>query len=296
MESAEQFVRFCSDVGPTLTRTNALSGVEIMINRNIIEIYGTDVQTKQAYQDLTSCEFVKIRDTKFQIELSLEHRDFINGKKNGKINRITKISGCRISFQENHLDINMMIDLYSAIPSCLLMGISMLEEELPAEMSFHIPETYHKRIIGVGGKNIQKIMKRFGVYVKFSNLEEYEQLGGYYENADNVICRTPSKNADNLRDLKSSIVEAVNATDLLETIDSLDGLPRQLSHWYCGANGKNIAAAHEFRVRIYLPDKESGVDLIGLEGVESSFGHIKEVLKVRYFYHCSLTSAANFTI
>jgi hypothetical protein len=31
----------------------------------------------------------------------------------------------------------------------------MLQEELPAEVSFHVPESYHKRIIGVGGKNIQ---------------------------------------------------------------------------------------------------------------------------------------------
>jgi hypothetical protein len=33
----------------------------------------------------------------------------------------------------------------------------MLQEELPAEVSFHVPESYHKRIIGVGGKNIQKV-------------------------------------------------------------------------------------------------------------------------------------------
>jgi len=36
-----------------------------------------------------------------------------------------------------------------------LLGLNMLQEELPAEVSFHVPEVYHKRIIGVGGKNIQ---------------------------------------------------------------------------------------------------------------------------------------------
>ncbi|KAJ3346565.1 hypothetical protein HDU91_007009 [Kappamyces sp. JEL0680] len=282
VESAEQFLRFTHDMSATLTRINGTTGAEIIINRNIVEIYGSDVQSKQAYQDITSAknDVLKIRDTKFQIELSQEHRDFINGKKNGKINRITKTSGCRIAFQDNPSDVNMMIDLYSAIPSCLLVGISMLEEELPAEMSFHIPETYHKRIIGVGGKNIQKIMKRFGVYVKFSNLEEYEQLGGYYENADNVICRTPSKNAENLRDLKASIVEAVNATDLLETLTAIDHLPRQLSQWYCGLDTDLIQKITlDHRVRVYLPDKESGLDSIGLEGPESSLGIVKEKLK-----------------
>ena len=222
---------------------------------------------------------IKIRDTKFQIELSHDHKDFINGKKNGKINRITKTSGCRIAFQE-HADINMLIDIYSAIPSCLLSGLDMLEEELPAEMSFHIPETFHKRIIGVGGKNIQKIMKRFGVYVKFSNTEEYEALGGYYENADNVICRTPSKNQENLKDLKASIVEAVNATDLIETRDTIN-LPRQLYQWVCGDSGQNIEKIHqEFRVRVYMPDKESGSDEITLEGPESAMEGVKERLRV----------------
>lgn len=41
-----------------------------------------------------------------------------------------------------------------------LEGLGMLQEELPAEISFHLPESYHKRIIGVGGKNIQRIMKK----------------------------------------------------------------------------------------------------------------------------------------
>jgi hypothetical protein len=39
-------------------------------------------------------------------------------------------------------------------------------------MSFYIPEVHHKRIIGHGGKNIQRIMKSFGVYVKFLNALE----------------------------------------------------------------------------------------------------------------------------
>jgi hypothetical protein len=44
-----------------------------------------------------------------------------------------------------------------------LHGLTMLQEELPAEISFHVPEGYHKRIIGVGGKNIQRIMKKVSV-------------------------------------------------------------------------------------------------------------------------------------
>lgn len=78
---------------------------------------------------------------------------------------------------------------------------------MPAEISFHVPELYHKRIIGVGGKNIQRIMKKYGVYVKFSNSIEHAQLGGYFSNEDNVIARTPMKNQANLLELKGEIME-----------------------------------------------------------------------------------------
>ncbi len=80
---------------------------------------------------------------------------------------------------------------------------------MPAEISFFVPEAYHKRIIGVGGKNIQRIMKKYGVYVKFSNAEEFASLGGYFENIDNVIARTPAKNSENLDQLKESIAELI---------------------------------------------------------------------------------------
>lgn len=177
-ENQDQFLKYLSTLAPHLFEILNQSIVEILIHRNIIEIYGLDTETKKAYQMITTNEAIRIRDTKFQIELASEHKEFINGKKNGKINRIVKLSNCRISFQENN-DFNMSIDLYSPVPSNLLQGVSMLEEELPAEMSFHIPESFHKRIIGVAGKNIQKIMKRFGVYVKFSNTEEFDLLGSF---------------------------------------------------------------------------------------------------------------------
>lgn len=110
---------------------------------------------------------------------------------------------------ETFNDHNFLIDI-SAADSTVLQGLSLLQEELPAEISFHVPETYHKRIIGVGGRSIQRIMKKFGVYVKFSNAEEFAALGGYIDNDDNVVARTPAKNAINLENLKQSVMELVN--------------------------------------------------------------------------------------
>ncbi len=79
----------------------------------------------------------------------------------------------------------------------------MLLEELPAEISFHVPESYHKRIIGVGGRTIQRIMKKFGVFVKFFN-------EGGSGDEDNVVARTPAKNAINLENLKVAVLEMVS--------------------------------------------------------------------------------------
>ena len=104
---------------------------------------------------------------------------------------------------------NFLINLAGSDANAL-RGLSLLQEELPAEISFHVPETYHKRIIGVGGKSIQKIMKKYGVYVKFSNAEEFAALGGYIDNEDNVVARTPAKNALNLEHLKQSVMELVH--------------------------------------------------------------------------------------
>jgi transcription antitermination factor NusA-like protein len=146
-------------------------------------------------------------EIRFQIELASEHREFISGKKNGKINKIMKLANVRIKFETLN-DYNFLIDI-AGLGGNALKGLTLLQEELPADISFHVPENYHKRIIGVMGRNIQRIMKIYGVYVKFANDEELEALGGYADNEDNVIARTPAKNAVNLESLKRSIMELV---------------------------------------------------------------------------------------
>lgn len=190
------------------------SRAEIVLKNNFVEMFGTDDAIKSAFQQIIELDFVKmyVRDTKFQIELAVEHKDFISGKKDGKVNKIVRQSGCRVTFQEQYNGYNMLVDVLNLYPSKALEGLALLEEELPAELSFGVPEAYHKRIIGVGGKNIQRVMKKYGVYVKFSNSEEFGELGGYYENDDNVIARTPMKNANNLESLKLAILDLVNTT------------------------------------------------------------------------------------
>ncbi|KAJ1551723.1 hypothetical protein HK096_003315 [Nowakowskiella sp. JEL0078] len=254
------------------------STAEVVVQLQTIEIYGPKIAVKSAFTKIVDIDFVNasIRNTSFQVELAHEHKEFINGKKNGKINKITKLSNCKIDFQENFNEFNMLIDIYNSIPSKSLEGLSLLEDELPAEISFYVPESYHKRIIGVGGKNIQRIMKKYGVYVKFSNAEEFATLGGYYENSDNVIARTPAKNSNNLELLKQSIFELVNfKTDVTSTVQ----IPRIHHKAVIGPQASHLFEIQtSTKVTITFPEKELGSDDVLLEGTEPQVQQAKNLL------------------
>jgi hypothetical protein len=162
------------------------------------------------------------------------------------------MSGSKVTFQENYKGINMWIELLNPSPLKALEGLDLLEvcvslsniqDEMPAEISFFVPESYHKRIIGVGGKNIQRIMKKYGVYVKFSNAEEYAALGGYYQNEHNVIARTPAKNEENLEALHGSILELLTGREKREEIGMVEVLHQYHRSVDTGRNVTGIEAA-----------------------------------------------------
>lgn len=129
-------------------------------------------------------------------------------------------------FREYNFDIDVIAPNYDAMKQ----GLSLVEQEMPASISFHVPDQYHKRIIGIGGQHIQRIMKKHSVFVKFSNAmdrgkihlvrNKYQtiltpSLGGMGREdddvkVDNVICRTPARNAQNLELVKSEILDMVD--------------------------------------------------------------------------------------
>jgi hypothetical protein len=219
-----------SHVSALVKQISITTGSEVVFKSMCFEMHGLENEVKAAVTMILGLDIIKVRtpitkrlafhgckpfcfqahhpEIRFQTELANEHREFISGKKNGKINKIMQSTNVKIKF-ETFNDYNFLIDI-AGTDASVLQGLSLLQEELPAEISFHVPETYHKRIIGVGGRSIQRIMKKFGVYVKFSNAEEFAALGGYNDNEDNVIARTPAKNAMNLENLKQSIMELVN--------------------------------------------------------------------------------------
>jgi hypothetical protein len=162
----------------------------------------------------------------------------------------------------------------------VLRGVLQLQQEFPAELSFHVPESYHKRIIGVGGKNIQGIMRNFGVYVKFSNAEEFAAIGGYQDNDDNVIARTPAKNAINLESLKQSVMEMVATKDKDFTTESVP-IPRRFHRALLSEQSTPI---HDIEAKttsaIRFPNRETASDIVTIFGPESQVSTAAKMLSV----------------
>lgn len=106
---------------------------------------------------------------------------------------------------------NFYIDVCGTQYEAVQNGLDLVEQEMPASISFHVPDQYHKRIIGIGGQHIQRIMKKYSVFVKFSNAMDRGGLGKDEDDVkvDNVICRTPARNAQSLDLVKQEIMDMV---------------------------------------------------------------------------------------
>lgn len=268
-------------IAQLLVHTTSSSGAEAAFRGNCVELYGQDTEVRQAVRVLLASPALKHyhAEIRVQIELANEHREFISGKKNGKINKIMEQCDVRIKFEPFN-DNNFFIEVSSTKADGAMQGLGLLQEELPAEMSFHVPEAYHKRIIGVGGKNIQRIMKKYGVYVKFSNADEFAALGGYIDNDDNVIARTPSKNAVNLENLKASVMELVSPKDKDFVAASAD-VPRHHQRLLladCAAVLHDVERKTRCTVRFCR--REAGADSVLVFGPESQLdGAIQMMLQ-----------------
>jgi hypothetical protein len=304
-----------AQVAVIIQQISSATGAEIVFKNMCFEMHGIEPEVRAAVSMVLELDIVKVRilawnpssaashstqafqhEIRFQIELANEHKEFISGKKNGKINKIMQTTNVKIKF-ETFNEYNFVIDIAGS-DAAALNGLSLLQEELPAEVSFHVPESYHKRIIGVGGRSIQRIMKKYGVYVKFSNAEEFAALGGYNDNEDNVVARTPAKNAINLENLKQSVMELVHPKvfkgifichswgELImaqdkDYMNELVSIPRRYHRILLGEKAIFI---HDIETktssRVYFPDKETASDVITIFGPESQVQVASTMLRV----------------
>jgi len=207
----------------------------------------------------------------------------VQGKKSGKITKITKTTDAKITIHD--MDKTMLIDIYNSNPDKELMSVSLMEDELPSEISFCVPEVHHKKIIGVAGKNIQKFMKKHGVYVKFANHAEFQAVGGYYQLTDNVIARTPAKNDAALYDLKEDILELLEKKENENLkVAQIYPVPRELIPLVAGFYpGKIDEIAEMTKCKIMIPLSNSGVEGISIKGFPAQIEKAILQLLVRHF-------------
>ena len=142
-------------------------------NKYIFQILGNSDNIKIATNYLNQFssfinEQFKSTFVQYQIELPNKEKDFIAGKKNGKIIKIINMSSVSIKllpFTES----NFIVDISGNDLLDSILGLGLFEDELPTIYNFNVPESFHRQIIGVGGQTIQIIMRKFNVFVKFSN-------------------------------------------------------------------------------------------------------------------------------
>lgn len=159
---------------------------------------------------------------KLIMEIDNLQRDFVSGKKNGKLlkvlNQMDDASRCIIEYEANtQHTFNLVLAVWKGpdVIGLLLKGIDLLQLELPAELTFNIPEVFHKLIIGNGGAIIQSIMKKHNVFIKFSSSPRdtvhAPQPGVHYSltRAPNVLIKCPRKNARHINLVKLEIDELV---------------------------------------------------------------------------------------
>lgn len=202
-----------SDIRDMLADVCANSGADVMYEKLTFTITGSDDAVKAALDVINGVKFCKRAQysLRVKIELANEHKEFVSGKKNGKINKIMGQSSVQIIF-DGFNEYNFNIDVCGNNFEAMKTGLDLVEQEMPASISFHVPDQYHKRIIGIGGQHIQRIMKKYSVFVKFSNAMDRGGVGREDDDikVDNVICRTPARNAQSLELVKEEILQLVD--------------------------------------------------------------------------------------
>lgn len=219
----EYFLLNMVQLQKTCVVTHNLSGISINGHKSEIkQVLAALVNNSQTNYYFGACGDLGLRLT---VELNNAQRDFISGKKNGKIIKILgqlgNIPTIRFSpFNECNFLIKLGVSSGAALGSSrsvfdvMLRSIQLLELELPAELQFNIPEVFHKLIIGNGGSTIQLIMKKYNVFIKFSSSgassgQAADKLLYSFKRANNVLIKCPLKNAQNIMLVKYEIDQMV---------------------------------------------------------------------------------------
>ncbi|KAL2797057.1 hypothetical protein BJX66DRAFT_335516 [Aspergillus keveii] len=246
------------------------SGAEVSFDNLNFTINGSDDAVKAAMMVINQIPFVQRSQyqMRVKIELANEHKEFVSGKKNGKINKIMGQSNVQIIF-DGFNEYNFYIDVCGNQYDSTKNGLDLVEQEMPASISFHVPDQYHKRIIGIGGQHIQRIMKKYSVFVKFSNAMDRGGMGKDDDDikVDNVICRTPARNAQSLDLVKQEIMDMVEKVDAEYVSERV--VVNRLYHRELLARMSEIDELEKkWNCKIEFPSTELASDVVTISGPE----------------------------
>lgn len=205
-----------------IARISVASNVSIYNNQSTssFEFWGGQEDTLKAIKLFNSYSKQLFKDFKstmsFKIELGLSYHEFISGKKNGKISKImNNFKTSTINFEPLN-EYSLLVELRSIDFADFLNSYDQLQNEFPSEVRFYIPEAFHRQIIGTGGSLIQSIMRKYNVFIKFSNSYDLKNNYKSHTRYDNVIVRCPAKNSSNIplvkNELNSLLINNENTT------------------------------------------------------------------------------------
>jgi hypothetical protein len=253
----------------------ANSDADVAFDKLTFSITGSDDAVKAALMVISDIRFVTRSQyqIRVKIELANEHKEFVSGKKNGKINKIMGQSSVQIIF-DGFNEYNFNIDVCGGNYDAMKSGLMLVEQEMPASISFHVPDQYHKRIIGIGGQHIQRIMKKHSVFVKFSNAMDRGGVGREDDDikVDNVICRTPARNAQNLELVKSEILDMVDRVDS-EFTSSIVTVDRLYHRQLIARLSQLEELEKKWNCKIIFPSTEQASDDVTISGPEWQVPH-----------------------
>ncbi|MCJ1249493.1 hypothetical protein MMC30_006717 [Trapelia coarctata] len=259
-----------ADIRTMLSDICTNSGADLAFEKFSFSINGSDDAVKAAMIVIFQIPFVKRAQyqMRVKIELANEHKEFVSGKKNGKINKIMGQSNVQIIF-DSFNEYNFCIDVCGGQYEATKNGLDLVEQEMPAAISFHVPDQYHKRIIGIGGQHIQRIMKKYSVFVKFSNAMDRGGIGKEDDDikVDNVICRTPARNAQSLDLVKQEIMDMVEKVDA-EFVSEKVSINRLYHRELIARISKIEELEKKWNCKIDFPPTEMASDVVTISGPE----------------------------
>lgn len=226
----------------------------VLANQYGMDIEGLASEIKLLMIDMAALAMPDFTHVRLRLELASTQREFISGKKNGKLikilNQLNQLPTIKFRPYNGH---NFYLDFEIVEGTNLLVltkGLDLLELELPAELKFNVPEVFHKSIIGNGGTIIQLIMKKHNVFIKFSSTggDDYARDIYLFKRAANVLIKCPRKNAGNI-DLVRAEIEALVNHCLTTASYHTEHLKLLRPHYLLMINTNKMRAIHDLEAQ-----------------------------------------------